>query len=91
MFARKQRVPDSSLHDAGDRAFSVILELIEQGQATGFLEEGDPERVGLIFFSTLQGIAALVTVGIVAADRTDAIVGHAVAHFLRGSRPPAKD
>jgi hypothetical protein len=87
MFTGKQRAPDSSLHDAGDRAFAVILELIKQGQMAGYLEDGDPERIGLILFSTLQGIAALVTVGMVAARHSDEVVEDAVAHFLRGSRP----
>jgi AcrR family transcriptional regulator len=90
MFAGKQREPEGSLHDAGDRAFAVILELIQQGQTSGALEDGDPERIGLIFFSTLQGIAALVTAGMVAAEHADDVVADAVSNFLRGSRPVAK-
>lgn len=87
MFAGKEH--QQSLHDAADRAFSVLLELIEQGQAEGALEHGDPERVGLILFATIQGIATLVTGGIVAPDELDALVGDAIAHFLRGSRTAA--
>ena len=45
------------LHDAMERAFSVMMELILQGQAIGRLQPGDPERVGLVLFSTIQGIA----------------------------------
>jgi AcrR family transcriptional regulator len=86
MFAGKHREPSGDLHEAADRAFSVLLGLIEQGQAVGALEPGEPERVGLVLFATIQGIAALVTGGMVAADQIDELVADAIAHFLRGSR-----
>ena len=52
----------------------------------GALEPGEPERVGLVLFATIQGIAALVTGGMVDAGQLDELLGDAVAHFLRGSR-----
>ena len=66
-----------------------MLELIVQGQADGALEPGDPERVGLVLFATIQGIAALVTAGLVAPDQLTELVADATAYFLRGSRPAA--
>src|SRR2546423_5409779 len=69
MFAGKHR--EQSLQEAAERAFSVILELIEQGQADGALEAGEPERVGLVLFATVQGIAALVTSGMVPTGALD--------------------
>src|ERR1700736_4412740 len=54
MFAVKRREPSGALRDAGERAFSVMLELIEQGQAEGALQRGQPERIGLVLFATLQ-------------------------------------
>jgi AcrR family transcriptional regulator len=89
MFAGKHREQAGALHDAAERAFSIMLELIEQGQADGILEPGDPERVGLVLFATIQGIATLVTGGIVQADEADELVADATAYFLRGSRVPA--
>jgi AcrR family transcriptional regulator len=86
MFAGKHREQSGALHEAADRAFSVMLELIQQGQAEGILESGEPERVGLVLFATIQGIAALVTAGIVRAEQLDELVADAIAHFLRGSR-----
>jgi AcrR family transcriptional regulator len=86
MFAGKHREQSGALHEAADRAFSVMLELIEQGQADGALERGEPERVGLVLFATIQGIAALVTGGMVHAEQLDDLVADAIAHFLRGSR-----
>ena len=89
MFAGKHREQAGALHDAAERAFSIMLELIEQGQADGILEPGDPERVGLVLFATIQGIATLVTGGIVPAYEADELVADATAYFLRGSRVPA--
>ena len=89
MFAGKHREEAGSLHEAADRAFSVLRELIDQGQAEGALERGDPERVGLVLVATVQGIAALVTGGMVRAEQLDQLVTDAVEHFLRGSRAAA--
>jgi AcrR family transcriptional regulator len=89
MFAGKHREQSGALHAASDRAFSVMLELIQQGQAEGVLERGEPERVGLVLFATIQGIAALVTGGMVGAEQLDELVVDAIAHFLRGSRVAA--
>ena len=69
-----------------ERAFSVMLELILQGQAIGLLQPGDPERVGLVLFATIQGIAALLTAGMITPDQLDELTTDAIAHFLRGSR-----
>ena len=89
MFAGKRRDGAVDLNAAADRAFSVMLELIQQGQAQRALEPGDPERVGLLLFATVQGIAALITAGVVPAEPQAELVPDAIAHFLRGSRAPA--
>jgi AcrR family transcriptional regulator len=86
MFAGKHREGAGSLQAAAERAFSVMLELIERGQAEGRLEPGDPERVGLVLFATIQGIAALVTGGMVLPEQLDGLLADSIAHFLRGSR-----
>jgi hypothetical protein len=86
MFAGKHRAEATTLQEAADRAFSVVLELIVQGQAEGALEPGEPERVGLVLFATLQGIAALVTGGIVGPEQLDGLVVDSVERFLRGAR-----
>jgi AcrR family transcriptional regulator len=86
MFAAKHREQLPRLHEAMERAFSVMLELIEQGQAEGLLEPGDPERVGLVVFASIQGIAALITGGMVSPDQLDELTADAIGYFLRGSR-----
>jgi AcrR family transcriptional regulator len=86
MFAAKHAEHVETLPAAMERAFSVMLELILQGQDEGLLESGDPERVGLVLFATIQGIAALITGGMVASDQLDELTADAIAYFLRGSR-----
>jgi AcrR family transcriptional regulator len=86
MFAGKHRDPSGALEEAAERAFAVLFELILQGQAEGALEAGEPKRVGLVLFATIQGIVALVSGGMVAEDEVEELAGDAIAHFLRGSR-----
>ena len=89
MFAGKQHEQAGALHEAADRAFSVILKLIEEGQSNAALEPGDPEHIGLLLFATMQGLAALITAGSVAPEQVDSLVGDATARFLHGPRLPA--
>jgi AcrR family transcriptional regulator len=89
MFAGKHREGAGALQEAAERTFSVMLELIQQGQDDGALERGEPERVGLVLLATIQGIASLITGGMVQADQLDGLVADAIAHFLRGSRAAA--
>ena len=86
MFAGKQREEAGALKEAAEGAFSVILELIEEGQANGVLEGREPERIGLLLFATMQGFAALVTAGIVTPEQVDSLVADAIGRFLHGPR-----
>jgi AcrR family transcriptional regulator len=88
MFAGKQREQVGALHEAADRAFAVIRELIQEGQASGALEAGDPNHIGLLLFATMQGLAALVSARIVAPEQVDGLVTDATARFLHGPRLP---
>jgi AcrR family transcriptional regulator len=91
MFASKSRTSGGDLYEAAEQAFGVMLELIEQGQASGTLEAGEPERVGLVLFATIQGVAALVNGGIVDVERLDGLVADAIAYFLRAAHPIATE
>jgi Tetracyclin repressor-like, C-terminal domain len=88
MFAGKRREQAGALHEAADRAFSVPLELIEEGHANSVLEPCDPERIGPLLFATTHGIAALVTAGS-APEPVDNLVADAIGRFLHGPRIPA--
>jgi AcrR family transcriptional regulator len=87
MFASKHRATQQSLDDAMERAFLVLIELILQGQAIGRLQPGDPERIGFVLFSTIQGITALLTAGMITPEQLDELTTDAIANFLRGSAP----
>ncbi len=85
MFASKHQTESAVLHDAAEGAFSVMLELILEGQTAGVLARGEPERVGTLLFATVHGIAALVTSGMLDAAQLEELVGAAVAAFLRAN------
>ena len=90
MFAGKHSEPSATLQLAAENAFSVMLELIEQGQAEGALEDGEPERVGLVLFATIQGVAALLTADMIQTDQVDQLLADAIERFLLGSRAAAR-
>jgi AcrR family transcriptional regulator len=83
MFAGKHT---ESVDEAAGLAFAPILELILRGQAEHILEDGDPERVGLMLLSVIHGIASLRSAGMLAPEQVEWLVDDAIAHFLRGSR-----
>jgi AcrR family transcriptional regulator len=89
MFAAKRGAGAQRAEAAADRAFAVLLGLIEAGQAEGVLEPGDPLRLGIVLLAGLQGIAALVTGGLMAPELVDRTVDDAVARFLRGAAASA--
>lgn len=86
MFAGKHREGAVALEHAADRAFGVMLGLIRQGQVERALESGDPERVGLVLFATIHGIATLVTGGVVRPEQVDWLLSDSITSFLRGSK-----
>ena len=92
MFAAK------SAHPAGDgaasgevaqgagRLFTIVGELIREGQVTGQLPPGDPERLRLLFMATARGIAGIVTPGQPGAGQADDLIDDVVALFTGSSR-----
>ncbi len=86
MFTGKHREGADRLVAAADAPFGMMHDLIAQGQAQGVLEPGDPQRVGVVLFATLQGIATLVNGNLVAPELLDGLVETAVDQFVRGSR-----
>jgi AcrR family transcriptional regulator len=88
MFAAKHRVGAAdSLHDAATRAFSTSLNLIAEGQEKGEVARGDTERVAIVAFATLQGLASLANGGMLGDVDVDDLVGEAVDRLLAGLRP----
>ncbi|WTW92465.1 hypothetical protein OG216_03345 [Streptomycetaceae bacterium NBC_01309] len=73
---------------AAEAPFRLMSDLIVQGQGQGALRTGDPERIGMVLFATLQGIASLINGNLVDRDMLDDLVDTAVEQFLQGTRPP---
>jgi AcrR family transcriptional regulator len=88
MFAGKHT---ESVDEAAAFAFAPILELILRGQAEQILDDGDPERVGLMLLSVIHGIGSLRSAGMLGPEQLEWLVDDAIAHFLRGSRAVVTD
>jgi AcrR family transcriptional regulator len=87
MFAGKQREGAGRVRETADRAFAIALEAIAAAQATGELEEGDPARVAIVAFATLQGLAAMANGGLIEGAPVDAVVHDAIEQLLTGLLP----
>jgi AcrR family transcriptional regulator len=89
MFAAKNasgEVAGSGEVARGDgRLFTIVGELIREGQLTGQLPPGDPERLRLLFMATARGIAGLVAPGQPAAGQADGLLDDAVALFTQNA------
>lgn len=83
MFTAKNAAGSSGPREAAERLFTVIGDLIGQGQRAGRLPAGDPYRLQLLFGATLQGVAALVTSGRIPPEQADTLVTDAIALFSR--------
>src|SRR5579875_2722959 len=57
MFATKNAEADGELADGAGRLFTLVGELIREGQQTGQLPPGDSERLRLLIMATARGIA----------------------------------
>jgi AcrR family transcriptional regulator len=86
MYVVKRGQHSAALDDAFGRLFTTFDDLIRQGQQAGELQPGDPDRVRLLLFAAVQGIAALVTSGSVDAGQTDGLIADTVALFAHGPR-----
>jgi AcrR family transcriptional regulator len=100
MFAAKSAHPPDGLAadeaaapgdvtEGAGRLFTTVGELIAEGQRTGQLPPGDPERLRLLFMATARGIAGLVAPGQPGAGQADALIDDVVALFTgsASSRP----
>jgi AcrR family transcriptional regulator len=88
MFAGKYRPGAAdSLREAADRAFVAPLALIGEGQAAGEVVPGDPERVAIVAWAALQGLASMINSGMLDDSALDDLVADAVDRLIVGLRP----
>ncbi len=79
--AAGQTALSGGVAEGAGRLFTIVGELIREGQLTGQLPPGDPERLRLLFMATARGIAGLVAPGQPAAGQADSLLDDAVALF----------
>ena len=89
MYTSKHGPGAERIVKAAEAPFEMLHQLLIEGQAQGALEAGDPERIGIVLFATLQGIATIINGNIVKPELLDGLVETAVEQFLRGARPQA--
>jgi AcrR family transcriptional regulator len=87
MFAGKHRAGADALREASEATFAIPLALIAEGQEKGEVAAGDTQRVAMVAFATLQGLASLVNGGIIEGADLDTVVAEAVEQLLSGLRP----
>lgn len=81
MFATKHGADGDAVGEGAAAAFAPLLQMFRRGQADGALSNRDPERTGLVFLATLQGIAGLVHCGVVPPGQLDDLIDDALAQF----------
>jgi AcrR family transcriptional regulator len=86
MFAAKNASASGEVAEGAGRLFTIVGELIREGQLTDQLPPGDPERLRLLFMATARGIAGLAAPGQPAAGQADGLLDGAVALFTQSAR-----
>jgi AcrR family transcriptional regulator len=87
MFAGKQRAGADRVRETADRAFAVPMAVIAEAQAAGELAPGDPGRVAIAAFATMQGLATMANGGMIESQPVAAVVTDAIDQLLDGLRP----
>jgi len=89
MFASKhQDGAPPELAEAAERAFAPALTAVAEGQRTGAVVPGEPERVAKVAFAALHGLVALTNNGLLDDDLPlDAFLDEAVERLVAGLRP----
>lgn len=88
MFAGKHS-PDASaeLLGAGERLGEVSLAIVRDGQHSGDVRPGDPERITLAMLAAVHGFASLVASGMIPPTGFRRSLGDVVDTVVRGVEP----
>ncbi|MFE5597661.1 TetR/AcrR family transcriptional regulator [Streptomyces coelicoflavus] len=87
MFAHQRGAGAEAVARSAAEAFAPILDVFRQDQREDGPGAQDAQRAGLVFLATFQGLAGLISCGIVPPDQIDALVADAVARFDDDGRP----
>ena len=88
MFEAKHR-PDAprELLEASEKAFAHARATLAEGQAAGEVVPGDPWRLSLVVFASMQGLIGLSTNGRFKGIPLDRLAGELVKRIILGLRP----
>lgn len=87
MFSSKHREGAEDVRAAAEPGFTLMFDLITQGQESGEVAPGDPEQVSIVLVATMQGIATLINGDMVDVSLLDELTDRATDQFLRGAGP----
>jgi AcrR family transcriptional regulator len=88
MFAVKHQ-PDATteLRAAAEQAFTAPMALVTDGQAAGEIVPGDPERVAMVAWAAVSGLAAMANNGLLGDTPLDELIDEAAQRLVLGLRP----
>jgi AcrR family transcriptional regulator len=81
MFAAKGAGSAGEMAEGAGRLFTIVGELIREGQRSAQLPAGDPERLRLLIMATTRGIVGMTAPGQPGAGQADALLDDLVALF----------
>jgi AcrR family transcriptional regulator len=86
------RMAYPTLHEASKAAFAVVIEIVKRGQADGTFIQTEPEKLGLVMWSMVHGLAMLLLenqMPMVTVEPTgiDEMIKQSVATLYEGIRP----
>jgi AcrR family transcriptional regulator len=86
MFARKDRADSAGLREANDRAFAAPSALVADALASGEIRSDDSDRIAMALLATLQGLAAVITSGMIGTRDPQTVVAGTIATLIHGLR-----
>jgi hypothetical protein len=88
MFTSKHQVDASDeLRLAANASFDRLFALVQAGQASGELIDGDLQQIGTVLFATMQGITSLANTDMVDKAELDDLTAYCVQSLLFGLTP----
>jgi AcrR family transcriptional regulator len=86
MFARKDRADSTALRAANDRAFAAPSALVADALSSGEIWSDDSDRVAMALLATLQGLAAVITSGMIGTRDPHTVVAGTITTLIHGLR-----
>jgi AcrR family transcriptional regulator len=87
MYTSKHRPGGEAILEAAEAPFSLLSDLIEQGQRENTLTCEDLTGSATVLFASLHGIATMINGGFVPAAQLEGLTDIAVTQFLQAAGP----